>query len=113
MRFNNIDLETGTFEGEDGALLDALSSVFMIHWEGEEPSYVEILAIARQQKPCMNCGEIGETGVSVLTQDGEIQSCSICNKISRVSSLVFKETEDSEDANEDSIEEKENGSEKE
>jgi hypothetical protein len=92
MRFNDIDLENGLYEGDDGSLLDALASVYAIHWDDEESSYVEIIAITRQKKPCSLCGEIGDTGVSVLTNIGEIQSCSVCDRISRISSLVFKET---------------------
>jgi hypothetical protein len=84
MKFSDIDLDTGTYVSKDGLVVDAMSSVYMIEWDSCEPSYVEIFALASASKTCPCCSSLVIRGVSILTNDGEIYSCSICKKISRV-----------------------------
>tara|TARA_B100000287_G_C20627064_1_gene778264 strand:- start:703 stop:1017 length:315 start_codon:yes stop_codon:yes gene_type:complete len=83
MRLRDIDIMTGTYTSENGELIDALSSVFMIEWEGGEPSYVEIYAIAEQTMPCYRCGGISEKSVVIFTEEGHIISCALCKMITR------------------------------
>ena len=84
MKFTDIDIDTGTYVDKEGIVVDAMGSVYMIEWDLCEPSYVEIFALARSSKSCPNCHSLVIDGVSVLTNDGEIYSCSICKRISRV-----------------------------
>ena len=76
-------MNTGTYKDETGMVVDALSSVYMIEWYEGEPSYIEILAITKQTIPCYICNKVSDRGVTVLTNEGMVISCSDCKQISR------------------------------
>ena len=104
MRLRDIDLDTGTYRDETGMLVDALSSVYMIEWYEGDPSYIEILAITKQTTPCYICNTVSEKGVTVLTNEGTVISCSNCKQISR-DPMVIKEIGNGNKRTEESEEE--------